>query len=88
MFIYDLLENNIETATLKDYIKIREPSSHNLRHINMIDMPLVTRNYLYNNPFLTMCRNFNKISDIYLLNNYNRKQFKKRIEDLNDAIFM
>lgn len=86
LFIYDLIERNIVAPTLNDRIELRQSNNHNLRHRDFINIPLVTRSYLFNNPFLTMCRNFNKISEIYL-SSMNRIDFKQKIEKLSNDFF-
>lgn len=85
LFIYDLIENNIIAPTLNNLIT-RRTSTYALRRNEYINMPLVTRGYLFNNPFLTMCRNFNKISNIYL-DSSSRNEFKSVIESLPDSFF-
>lgn len=85
LFIYDLIENNIIAPTLNNLIT-RRTSTYALRRNEFINIPLVTRGYLFNNPFLTMCRNFNKICNIYL-DSSSRNEFKSVIESLPDSFF-
>lgn len=86
MFIYDLIERNITASTLNDLLQRQVQNQHNLTQKDYLNIPLVTRNYLYSNPFLFMCRNFNEVSTIYHECN-NRKQFKLAIENLPDMHF-
>lgn len=79
--------HNIETPNLNDQIKLKEGVNYNLRCRELIGIPLVTRTYLSNNPFLLACRNFNKIADIFS-SSTNRNEFKRSIEKLKDDFFL
>lgn len=65
MFIYDLITRNIESSTLNNLIQLNENQRYSLRNTEIIKIPTVNSNYLYNNPFRVMCRNFNKVGDIF-----------------------
>lgn len=86
-FLYDLIENNLVTSSLNDRIQFRDNLNYNTRNKDLINIPIVTKNYLYNNPFLVMCRNFNKIGDIFL-SSQSRLEFIAKVKNVPDELFI
>lgn len=86
LFIYDLMKGNIESSTLNEMIHLNNVQNYNLRNIDIIKIPAFSANYLYNNPFYVMCRDFNKIGNIYRESD-TRAKFKSSIESLPDDYF-
>lgn len=86
IFIYDLIEKNLISATINEKIKKREQSTYSLRKKEFLDIPITTKSYQYNNPFLVMCRNFNKISNIFI-QSQTRTEFINKITKIPDETF-
>lgn len=81
MFLYNILNNNLDSPTLLASINFSVPTRRT-RHTPLFSLPHLSTNYAMNAPVNRICAKFNKIFSSVDIFNTSKYAFKKAITDI------